>query len=364
MIRPNDSNLLLALHDGASDQPYWGGFLDLLRERTKTALTSIILRHEAEGQAVYFFSGDHPPPDQQSIFRDKFSRAPAPYQNMREGRVYALEDLLDPANADHRALYDELILPWDLPESRTMRVTVEGGLTLWLGCAGGPGIGWAAISALMAALAPHLKVAFRNFSALELANMRVHVSSEALERRDFGWVTLDARCRMVDASPHIDDLLRRCHALQRDRYGRLTPKSPAIDRELTALVKSYADTGEGPTKAIRLSHDPQMEMLVRPMKHGPLSTASPPVAIAYISGDGWSHADRVDQLVDLFGLLPSEARLAWAMGRGMSIAEAADELGLQVETARYYSKKIYAKTGARGHAELVRYILTSVLAMG
>ncbi|MCC2603697.1 helix-turn-helix transcriptional regulator [Sphingopyxis yananensis] len=364
MIRPNDSNLLLALHDGASDEPYWGGFLDMLRERTKTARTSIVLRHEAEGQAVYFFSGQHPPPDQQSISRDKFSRAPAPYQNMRDGRVYALEELLDLANADHRAIYGEIILPWGLPESRTMRVTVEGGLTLWLGCAGGPGIGWSAISALMASLAPHLRVAFRNFSALEMANMRVHVSSEAFERRDFGWVTLDARCRMVDASPHIEDLLRRCHTLQRDRYGRLTPRSPAIDRELTALIKSYAELGHGPAKAIRLSSDPQMEMLVRPMKDGALSTASSPVAIAYLSGDHWSHADRCDQLVDLFGLLPSEARLAWALGRGLSISEAAEELGLQVETARYYSKKIYAKTGARGQAELVRNILMSVLGMG
>jgi len=42
---------------------------------------------------------------------------------------------------------------------------------------------------------------------------------------------------------------------------------------------------------------------------------------------------------------------------------AADALGLTVETARNYSKKIYAKTGARGHAELVRIILTSVLAI-
>ena len=43
--------------------------------------------------------------------------------------------------------------------------------------------------------------------------------------------------------------------------------------------------------------------------------------------------------------------------------EAAADLGLTVETARNYSKKIYAKTGARGQAELVRNILTGVLAL-
>ena len=69
------------------------------------------------------------------------------------------------------------------------------------------------------------------------------------------------------------------------------------------------------------------------------------------------------QLVDLFGLLPSEARLAWLLAQATSIADAAEALGITVETARNYSKKIYAKTGAKGHADLVRIVLTSVLAI-
>ena len=88
-----------------------------------------------------------------------------------------------------------------------------------------------------------------------------------------------------------------------------------------------------------------------------------PAAFIYVNGDRWSQADRCEQLVDLFGLLPSEARLAWMMAQATSITEAADALGLTIETARNYSKKIYAKTGARGQAELVRIVLTSVLAV-
>jgi DNA-binding CsgD family transcriptional regulator len=61
--------------------------------------------------------------------------------------------------------------------------------------------------------------------------------------------------------------------------------------------------------------------------------------------------------------LPSEARLAWAISQGLSIADPAQSLGLTIETARKHSKKIYAKTGTRGQAELVRLILTSVLAL-
>ena len=69
------------------------------------------------------------------------------------------------------------------------------------------------------------------------------------------------------------------------------------------------------------------------------------------------------QIAQLFGLRPSEARLALALSRGLSIADAAHALGLTLETARNYSKKIYAKTGTRGQSDLVRLILTSVLAL-
>ena len=75
------------------------------------------------------------------------------------------------------------------------------------------------------------------------------------------------------------------------------------------------------------------------------------------------HPPSCEQLVDMFGLLPSEARLAWLLAQATSIRDAAAALGLSEETARNYSKKIYAKTGASGHAELVRVIMTSVLAL-
>ena len=87
------------------------------------------------------------------------------------------------------------------------------------------------------------------------------------------------------------------------------------------------------------------------------------VAVVYLRGDRSSSADRHEQLVDVFDLTPAEARLAWSLAQGLSIAQAAKAHGLTVETARYYSKKIYAKTGARGQVDLVRNILTGVLAL-
>ena len=38
-------------------------------------------------------------------------------------------------------------------------------------------------------------------------------------------------------------------------------------------------------------------------------------------------------------------------------------MGISEATARNYPKRIYAKMGARGQADVVRFVLTSVLAL-
>ena len=62
-----------------------------------------------------------------------------------------------------------------------------------------------------------------------------------------------------------------------------------------------------------------------------------------------------------YGLSEREAALAVALSRGESLIEAGDKLRLTRETARNYSKRIYAKTGATGQADLVRMLLTGLV---
>jgi hypothetical protein len=71
----------------------------------------------------------------------------------------------------------------------------------------------------------------------------------------------------------------------------------------------------------------------------------------------------VAALGELFDLSPAVARFAWALGRTGGIAESAEQLGLTIETARFYSKQLYAKLGVKGQAELARRILTSAAAL-
>ncbi len=68
------------------------------------------------------------------------------------------------------------------------------------------------------------------------------------------------------------------------------------------------------------------------------------------------------RLADALGLTRPQARLARALATGDTITQAAARMGVTPETARFYSRQVYAATGLRGQAALVRHIWTSALA--
>jgi DNA-binding CsgD family transcriptional regulator len=361
-MRMDDDGLLQALYEGIFETPLWSGFLNRLLAKTGARFTTLIFRPVDEETVVALYAGKPPSEEVRKLFVDGDMRDPFPYRTMRPGRAYSLDELIDQTDPQQQAFYEQAMLSQGLTNMRSIRVTEPGGIDLWLGCSGGREIG-SATGALLTALAPHLRIALRSFAALERERFRSSITGQAFNRLKMGWLSLDAGCRIIDTTDNVEQLFQWGTLLRRGRYNRLVPASPTIDRKLTALLKDFAANCDSRPQAFNLSKDPWVEMLVTPVQAPAFAGSQTSVAILYISGDRRSQADRCEQLVDLFGLLPSEARLAWMLAQATSISEAAVALGLTVETARNYSKKIYAKTGARGHAELVRIILTSVLAI-
>ncbi|ATI80649.1 helix-turn-helix transcriptional regulator [Sphingobium yanoikuyae] len=357
-----DDDLLQAIHEGMFEQPLWTQFLNKAGVRMGALYCSLVFRPIDQEEIIELWAGPPTPPHLARLFDEKFARDPLPYRKMQEGRIYTLDELLDPINPVQRSYSDEFLAPLGIRNLWSVRIKEASGVDAWLNCAGGADLGLAA-GALLNRLVPHMRIALRNFMALEREKFRASVTSDAFGRLNFGWLTLDAACRIIDMTPHVEQQLQRTTLLRRGRYDRLMSASPTVDRTLATLVKRYAQDDNLPPKAINLSRDPLMDMLVAPLRSPSVSANAKPVAIVYLSGDRRSQADRCEQLAELFGLLPSEARLAWAIASGLSIHEAAKELQLSIETARNYSKKIYAKTGSRGQVELVRTILTSVLAI-
>jgi DNA-binding CsgD family transcriptional regulator len=70
----------------------------------------------------------------------------------------------------------------------------------------------------------------------------------------------------------------------------------------------------------------------------------------------------LDLLAQSYRLTPSEARLAEAMLAGGGLRQAADLAGMTYETARWYLKLLFQKTGTRRQAELVALLIAETVA--
>jgi DNA-binding CsgD family transcriptional regulator len=203
----------------------------------------------------------------------------------------------------------------------------------------------------------------RNYLALEKERFDASLARDAVKRLQFGWIALDRTLKIIGADPFAEQLFKRGAGLSRDQLGRLAVKSKEHAREIQQAVAKLSDDTNSRPVAVQLRSDPWLDMLLVPSGQRILSGASAASVIAYVHGDNWRETDRHGQMADLFSLTPKEAKLALALCRGSTIAEAAPDVGLTVGSARIYSKSIFAKTGARGQPDLVRIVMGSILAL-
>ncbi|MCY1345494.1 hypothetical protein D9M69_315560 [compost metagenome] len=71
-----------------------------------------------------------------------------------------------------------------------------------------------------------------------------------------------------------------------------------------------------------------------------------------------------DVVRQLFDFTPAETQLALQLANGLTLDEAADELGISKNTARAHLRAIFSKTGVTRQATLVRMLLSSVISLG
>lgn len=363
------SDLVEPLIDGIVEDPLWSTFLARLRGRLSADYVSIVFRPLPDGaprnRLIHLYAGQAWPPEVNRRFRAIMGgQDPMPYHDLAAGRVYALHELLRFGDPEHDTYRLQFLAPVGMKFMRMMRIEEAGGVSAWLTVSRADGDFDAADDMLIAGIAPFWRAALRSYVAMERERITASVAHEAIRRMNFGWLTLDAEGRILDADAHGSQMLAAPTMLAKSRGGRLTARSPEVAKEIAGAVAALVKDPQSRPRAIVLSREPWLDMLLvaaGAMRAG--TTRAAPALVAYVHADDWSSADRCDQLGQLFDLIPSEARLALALSRGMSIAEAAGELGLTVESARTYSKRIYAKTGARGQADLVRFIHRSVLAI-
>lgn len=368
MAGTEDAALIRALIEGMVEEPVWSDFIALLRARVKADYASIVFRplppESPQYRVVHIFSGRDSPPILAALYREGLHRDdPMPYHDLKDGRVYALEELLQDGDPQHDLYRSRMLEPSGMNRMRMLRVVERGGVSAWLTISRQTEDFGPAEDAVLAGIAPFLRAALHTHVTIERERTAARIAHDAISRMNFGWLTLDADGTILDMDTQGERMLASTGLLARSRTGRLTARPRAVADEIAAAVRALAADPDARPRAIVLNREPWLDMLLVASTLREGTARRQPTLIAYVHADKWSSADRCEQLCQLFDLIPSEARLALALSRGMSISDAAGEIGITVESARTYSKRIYAKTGARGQSDLVRFIHRSVLAI-
>lgn len=361
----DETDLLIPLYSGVHDQAAWRTFLTRIQRRTGADYASLI-----------FAQGDTPIHLSKEVFSGRDLRGEArrqgleplyekdrlPYDRLRPGRVYHSAEFAV-SDARFREFHTIFNRTLGLSDERIVRIKEQEGTNAWLMLARNQQAFSATDSALLTAVVPHVTVALRSFVLVERARIRAAINRDALARAGVGWIALSREGRIIDIDPRLAPLLREAHGSDKLLGERLHVDSARDRQVMVQAARLYAGDPHAPTRAIRVSEEPPLDALLIPMADQPEAALTLPVMLAFCCVPRRDTRGRQALLGDLFGLSPREAELALAMSDGQTISEAAAAMGLTEETARGYSKRIYAKMGVRGQAELVRRIFLSIVSL-
>ena len=350
-ITPTDERDLLApLYAGMRTDPPWAEFLRRLAYRTGAERSGLFVRGP-NGRRADWWSGGKVAPPHPPIVNPRLDAA-ALSAVMRPHRVFSLSELLDLLDPDAHEEALAIRAQTGIAYARAMRVPFASGFDGMVLLEHGSEDFTAAAGALLSGLAPHIATALDLATELDALRARTGMAEQALAAIGVSQALVDGTGRVILADgSHLGPL--------RGQPGSLLQRTGASGQRLAeALVRA----GAGPDEPEIVSNDVAGErtLLLRRAPSGETIVPIPGATVALTRTAPAKDEPLAGALEQLYRLSRREAQLALALCRGEELVPAGIRLGLTPETARNYSKRIYAKAGARGQADLVRLILSGV----
>ncbi|MEO5604438.1 MAG: LuxR family transcriptional regulator [Novosphingobium sp.] len=354
----DERDLLLPLLTGIDEAPLWETFLRRLLARTRAQRIHLFIR---PGGMVGM------PPIQRTIRAPGYTRPAGffdletfseagflPYASLRPHRVYSLEEMMVPEEPGPSGRQRAVLDAASVAHARFIRIVAPGDHDAWLVLLHDRLDFDAGDSALLSSLAPHFALALAMLMELHGLRLRATIAEDALALIGVGQAVFDADSHVVTADPIAAE------ELDLQSTGRAQIRATEA-QALSVACRELSTAPPDARRTVRIDERAGRHMLLR---RAPMS-ADGPVSSGYSVGlvrrgqrDNARSAAQVAAAT--LGLSAREAALADAISRGRSIVEAGAGLQLTQETARNYSRRIYAKTGASGQADLVRRLLAGL----
>ena len=223
--------------------------------------------------------------------------------------------------------------------------------------------------ALLGLLAPHLRRAFKLRRTLIEARSTAMAPQTLFDGWPYAAFVLDRDGRVRTMNRRAEALIARDDGLILNRLGRLRSFD---DKSSRALDDAIAACRVLPGGVVRGDVGLVGTMLPRRQGRSPLHAMLWPVVSAVefgvppasgqmllaVSDPDATPPGAAAWIARRFGLSPAEERLAEAVIAGVPLNEAAEQLGIQLSTARTRLKTIQTKTGCHRQLDLVRMAMS------
>jgi len=360
-LSADQRELFLPLIEGIHENPPWGAFMRNLVARTyarRAFLTITLANADSTQDATVLHvaaprATQEPPLD----FRAIADLGLHPYGALRPERIYSLDEMLDYDDRAQLARQREALDAMGVRYGRWLRVSVPGAGDAWLLLVREREDFSASAVSTLATVAPHLSAALRALVALVDQRLQTSLAQDALARLGVGEMAFDRTGRLIAADPAARAMLP-ISADAGHASGIRLQLLPDVARAVEAACAHLSAGPDGGVTPVLVDQRRGLWLLLRKADLVLQRPHVAPAVIGIVRSDRREDARAAVKVIQLaYGLSAREAALAHALTRGESILDAGKALRLTPETARNYSKRIYAKTRTKGQADLVRLIL-------
>jgi DNA-binding CsgD family transcriptional regulator len=190
---------------------------------------------------------------------------------------------------------------------------------------------------------------------------------QVLAQLGVGLVVCGDSAQVLLANETAKKILRACDGLQVNAHGVLCTTHGGV-RTLREIVRQVIRRASGTQQArgaMILAQRPAgkrgLAIVVRPLSHVAAIRRLPRVVALILLMDSALAVQTSElELYQLYGLTPTEARMANLLMDGKTLTACAREMRIGLPTARFHLKHVFAKTGVGRQSQLVSLLLRSI----
>ncbi|MGX5804043.1 helix-turn-helix transcriptional regulator [Bradyrhizobium sp. Arg314] len=211
----------------------------------------------------------------------------------------------------------------------------------------------------LASLSPHLRRASLIGDLLDQTRITANLYRETLDHLAVPVVLASADAAILHANGAADRMFSGQGPIL-SRNGLLQPQNPAVARALADAIAGAASAdaslgSRGIGLPVSAPGQPPAVAYVLPLTEGTARAAfRPACAAVFVSTTTSSSPLPEAVLTTLFDLTPAEARVLLRIGGGLPASKCALSLGISENTLKTHLNRIFAKTGTRRQADLVK----------